>query len=97
MLSKQANKMAHDHNHCHHGDCSHNQDVGDPAVVYSLYNKIDIHKVQCYNEHEEGAGKRVFKQWDQRLDTTQVQIYNYLNSNGVTLIACVIIINIVDV
>ncbi len=67
--------MAHGHGHHHHGECSHNhEDAGDPAVIYSLYNKIDIQKVQCFNEHEEEAGKRVFKPWDQRLDTSQVTI-----------------------
>ena len=40
--------------------------------TYSLYKKIDIEKVQCLNESEEGAGKFVFKPWDERLDRTKV-------------------------
>lgn len=62
--------MSHGH-HCH-GGCDHSQDdVGDPAISYGLYQKIDLERVQCFNEHEEGAGQRVFKPWDERLDVTK--------------------------
>ena len=65
------------HHHCH-GGCDHSHDeLGDPALVYSLYDKIDIQKLQCFNEHEEGAGRKVFRAWDERLDTTQVHHYHF--------------------
>ena len=64
--------MAHGHHHCR-GGCDHSHDESeDPALVYGLYEKIDTERVQCFNEHEEGAGKRVFKPWEERLDTTKV-------------------------
>ena len=60
------------HHHHGHGGCDHShEDPVDPALVYSLYQKIDINRVQCYNEHEEGAGAKVFKPWEDRLDTTK--------------------------
>jgi hypothetical protein len=63
--------MADGHHHHHHGGhcgCGHAQE--DHALSYSLYTKIDIENVKCYNEHVSGAGKTVFKPWDNRLDTT---------------------------
>lgn len=61
------------HHHHHHGHCDHShEDKEDPALVYGLYQKIDLQRVQCFNEHEEGAGRRVFKPWDERLDVTKV-------------------------
>lgn len=44
------------------------------CLNYSLYQKIDTEKLQCLNESEEGAGKTVFKPWDERLDKTKVRI-----------------------
>ena len=66
--------MSHGH-HCQCG-CDHSHDdIGDPAVSYGLYQKIDLERVQCFNEHEEGAGRRVFKPWDERLDVTKVCVF----------------------
>ena len=39
---------------------------------YSLYQKIDTEKLQCLNESEEGAGRTIFKPWDERFDKTKV-------------------------
>ena len=64
--------MAHHH---HHGNCGcdhAHEDLGDLSVAYSLYQKIDIDHVECFNEHEDGAGKKVFKPWENRLDLTKV-------------------------
>ncbi len=41
----------------------------------SLYKKIDVEKVQCLNESEEGTGKTVFKPWDERLNRAKVHIH----------------------
>ena len=37
-----------------------------------MYQKIDLEKLQCLNEVEEGSGKTVFKPWDERLDKSKV-------------------------
>lgn len=60
-------------NHSSHscGGCHHHEQQ-DPAVLWSLYKKIDLHKVQCMNESEDGSGKEVFKAWEQRLDKNKV-------------------------
>ncbi|XP_064383353.1 PITH domain-containing protein 1-like [Halichondria panicea] len=60
--------MAH-HHHCH-GEHDHDH-AEDPAMLYSLYQKIDTEKLECLNESEEGSGKTVFKAWDDRLDKTK--------------------------
>lgn len=79
--------MAHHHHHhcCHGGDHSHGEE--DPAVLYSLYKRIDLLNVQCYNESEEGAGRGVFKPWEERLNQKvwwrsecEVDIMNTVNS-----------------
>ena len=59
--------------HSSHG-CGghHHHEQQDPAVLWSLYKKIDLHKVQCMNESEDGSGKEVFKAWEQRLDRDKV-------------------------
>lgn len=66
--------MAHGHHH-HHGNCDHAHEVqGDLVHSYSLYQKIDLINCTCLNEHEDGAGKRIFKPWEERLDVTKVMI-----------------------
>lgn len=59
--------------HSSHG-CGghHHHEQQDPAVLWSLYKKIDLYKVQCMNESEDGSGKEVFKAWEQRLDRNKV-------------------------
>ena len=37
------------------------------SIQYSLYKKIDTERVLCWNEAEEGSGKKVLKAWDERL------------------------------
>lgn len=64
------------HSHNHGGNCcDHPHDAaGDLGAAYSLYSKIDLDRVECLNESEEGAGKTIFKPWDQRLDFSKVCI-----------------------
>lgn len=52
------------------GCCVHDHDceAADCGPSWSLYKHIDLHKVRCLNESEEGSCKRVFKPWAQRLD-----------------------------
>ena len=52
----------------------------------SLYKKIDILKVQCLNESVEGAGKSVFKPWEDRLDREKVSASWSLVVRGVILL-----------
>lgn len=49
------------------GHHSHD-DAGDMGVLYSLYSKIDRENVECLNESVEGAGRYVFKDWNERND-----------------------------
>ena len=62
--------------HGHGGGCSHEHDHDVPddqrGDQFSLYLKIDDHRIQCLNESVEGSGKDVFKPWDQRLETDKV-------------------------
>ena len=59
--------------HSSHGCCGHHHDQQqDPAVLWSLYKNIDLFKVQCMNESEDGSGKEVFKAWEHRLDKNKV-------------------------
>jgi len=63
--------MGGDGHHHHGGQCAHENNGIDPSemgIMYSLYQKIDIDHVVCLNESEEGAGKGVFKAWENRLD-----------------------------
>lgn len=60
--------MAH-HGNCH-GDHDHDHPE-DPAVLYSLYQKINTERLECLNEAVEGSGKTVFKPWDERMDKTK--------------------------
>jgi hypothetical protein len=55
---------------CHHDheECVSHEDGG---VLYSLYTKIDLPKVECFNESVEGAGCTVFKPWEQRFDRSK--------------------------
>lgn len=39
---------------------------------YNLYEKIDINRVECLNEYEEGTGVTVFKPWEDRLNRDKV-------------------------
>ena len=72
------------HHHHHHGhSCDHaHGDPGDLSLAYSLYQKIDLINVKCLNESEEDSGKKVFKPWEERLDTKMVTVYMYMYLNG---------------
>lgn len=59
-----------DHSHCCHKEQDQSLSA-DPAVLYSLYQKIDTEKVQCLNESVDGSGKTVFKPWEDRLDISK--------------------------
>ncbi|EDO35017.1 predicted protein [Nematostella vectensis] len=60
----------HGHSHNHGHSCQH-EDPNERGNQFSLYQKIDLFRLQCLNEAEEGSGKDVFKSWDERLDTTK--------------------------
>eukprot|EP01084_Bolivina_argentea_P101461 181902_1 len=59
------------HNHAHSGGCQHDHDH-DNEMSYgtSLYQFIDKKNVKCLNESVSGAGKGVFKPYDERLDAS---------------------------
>ncbi|KAJ8681149.1 hypothetical protein QAD02_016936 [Eretmocerus hayati] len=58
--------MAHSH-----GCCNHSHDERELGVQYNLYEKIDLHNVECLNEYGDGSGVKVFKSWENRLDHTK--------------------------
>ncbi|KAG1654558.1 PITH domain-containing protein 1 [Nymphon striatum] len=56
-------------NHHHHGSCEHDHDDSpEIGIHYTLYTKINLDAVQCFNECVEGSGKDVFKSWENKLD-----------------------------
>ena len=74
------------HSHC--GDESHDHDHGggghhshspppDAIPGDSLYGKIDLDRVRCLNEREDGAARKIIKPWDKRLDEEQVFIFAF--------------------
>lgn len=63
--------MSHSHGHGCDGDHDHDE-TPEMGIQYSLFSKIDIENLECLNESEDGAGKRVFKPWEERLDREKV-------------------------
>lgn len=63
-----------EHGHGH----DHNHDSAETGIEYSLYQKIDIQRVECLNEAEDNSGKLVFKPWEDRLDLEKVFIFIYV-------------------
>uniref|UniRef100_A0A182M834 PITH domain-containing protein n=1 Tax=Anopheles culicifacies TaxID=139723 RepID=A0A182M834_9DIPT len=59
------------HGHSHGGGCGHEalgiENELEIGIHYSLYEKIDMHNVECLNEELEGSGKTVFKPYNERL------------------------------
>ncbi|KAI7690185.1 hypothetical protein SSS_00123 [Sarcoptes scabiei] len=56
--------------HCDH-NCNGHNSINDPdncGLLYSLYTKIDLSKLECLNESIEGSGRTVFKPWEERLN-----------------------------
>ena len=70
--------QAHSHHglgHHHHGDGhdhGHDHDDGDDEMKFgtSLLQYIDRRNIKCLNESEANSGKKVFKEYDDRLDST---------------------------
>lgn len=65
---------------CH--NCG-NHAVTESGPCCTLYEKIDIARVQCLNELAEGSGVTVFKPWEERLDRTKV--HNFFPYKLVTI------------
>ncbi|XP_077338196.1 PITH domain-containing protein 1 isoform X1 [Lithobates pipiens] len=62
------------HGHSHGGGCScsaERSDGPERGLEYGLYQKIDLEKLQCLNESEEGSGKTVFRAWEERGDRSR--------------------------
>lgn len=56
----------------HQCSCGDAHDATELGVRYSLHEKIDKNRVECLNEVMEDSGVKVFKTWENRLDTTEV-------------------------
>jgi len=50
----------------------HDTEIG---ISYNLFEKIDKDRMECLNEHEEGSGAKVFKTWEERLDRSEVSLF----------------------
>lgn len=62
------------HGHSHGaGSCDHDP-VDDVSAAYSLYQKVDLSRVECLNEVTEGSGKTVLKSWAERNDKNHVRL-----------------------
>jgi len=64
--------MSHQHGAgcgCDHGSAgAGGEELG---VLYSLYQRIDLDNTTCLNEEVEDSGKKVFKPWENRQETTE--------------------------
>ena len=59
--------------HVHGKGCCHDHDHGEVDEMTfgtSLYQYIDRKNIKCLNESEPGAGKKIFKLYDDRLDAS---------------------------
>ncbi|XP_053553112.1 PITH domain-containing protein 1-like [Bombina bombina] len=59
------------HGHSHGGGCScgaEHTESPERGIEYGLYQKIDMDKLQCLNENQEGSGRTVFRAWEERCD-----------------------------
>ena len=56
---------------CEHEHHEHGHDGPESGIEYSLYTKIDTENLECLNEHIDGAGRTVFKPWEDRLIRTK--------------------------
>lgn len=76
-------------------DCEHEHHehpVGPEAgIEYSLYTKIDTDNLECLNEHSDGAGRSVFKPWEDRLSRDKVCRFALVLSLSTTLVSFVLI------
>lgn len=61
------------HSHCHGHDHDHGSS-DELGLQYNLFEKIDKENLQCLNESVDGAGKTVFKPWNNRLDRIHVSL-----------------------
>jgi len=56
----------------HQCSCGDAHDATELGVKYSLHEKIDRNRLECLNENTEGSGVQVFKTWENRLSTSEV-------------------------
>ncbi|KAK6474350.1 PITH domain-containing protein 1-like [Huso huso] len=75
------------HGHGHSCGCEGQHDPAERGLEFGLYQKIDLEKLQCLNESREGAGKLVFKPWEERRDREKVALFTgSVKLKGVILI-----------
>ncbi|KAM3934195.1 PITH domain-containing protein 1 [Leptodactylus fuscus] len=64
--------MSHGHSHGASCNCgAERTETPERGLEYGLYQKIDLHKLECLNESLEGSGKGVFKAWEDRADKSR--------------------------
>ncbi|XP_015114152.1 PITH domain-containing protein CG6153 [Diachasma alloeum] len=52
----------------HQCNCGSSHSTAELGVQYNLFEKIDTTGAECLNESEDGAGIKVFKPWEERLN-----------------------------
>jgi hypothetical protein len=58
--------MVFEHN-CNRSGCDH-QPSDQDSLSCSLFSKIDLDNVKCFNEDQDGSCRKVFRSWDDRLN-----------------------------
>ena len=59
--------MPFEHN-CNKTTCDHQPTAEETADEWNLNFKIDLEHLQCLNEQVDGSVRKVFRNWDDRLD-----------------------------
>eukprot|EP00013_Stygamoeba_regulata_P007270 CAMPEP_0177630130 /NCGR_PEP_ID=MMETSP0447-20121125/1045_1 /TAXON_ID=0 /ORGANISM="Stygamoeba regulata, Strain BSH-02190019" /LENGTH=214 /DNA_ID=CAMNT_0019131513 /DNA_START=8 /DNA_END=652 /DNA_ORIENTATION=+ len=95
---------SHGHSHSHGGgggshghDCS--KETVDSFETESLFGCIDVERVRCLNEEDEGSVKDIFKPHERRLDKTKFvqsdvdeQLIIYIPFTGSVKVASIVIV-----
>lgn len=63
--------MSFQHN-CNHNNCDH-QPTNDDGSDCNLNHKIYLENLQCLNETSDGSAKKIFRSWEDRLNTEIVK------------------------
>ncbi|XP_005988806.1 PITH domain-containing protein 1 [Latimeria chalumnae] len=51
--------------------CEGEKEPAERGIAFGLYTKIDLQRLECLNESREGAGRLVFKPWEERGDRSK--------------------------
>ena len=66
--------MVFEHN-CNKTTCDHQSAASDDSAEWNLFYKIDLDSLQCLNEETDGSCKKIFRNWDERLNKEHVRLF----------------------